>query len=80
MSWSSACDLPATWPAEVPQLFVLLVVIERQNWDAVVNVHAEAKGAVVDNHHVLQAPVGNDAQIFDQPILALNTVLAIEPI
>ena len=62
------------------ELFVLLVVVEGQYWNAVVHVHAKAEGAIVDYNHVFEAPIGYNAQIFDQAIFGLNTVLTIESI
>ena len=64
----------------MPELFIFLVVVEGQYRDAIIHVHAKAEGAIVNYNHVFEASIGYNAQIFDQAIFGLNTVLTIESI
>ena len=62
----------------MPELFIVHVVIKRQYWNTIINIHSKTERAIVYYNHIFQIPVGNYTQIFDQAKLGLNAMLSIK--
>ena len=65
---------------QVLQLYILRVVIEWQDGDAVQHIKTKAQGWVVDTYHVGQLSVLDDSQVFDQSVLGLYAILSVQPV
>ena len=63
---------------EVLQLFILRVIKEWKDRDAVVEVQAEAETRVVYYDHVPQVPIGNDPEILDLSIWRRDAMVSVQ--
>ena len=62
-------------------LLIALLMIERNDWDTVVNLVGERVDRVVDDDHVFHRSIGDDSQILDVVALwSLHAVLPVHPI
>ena len=66
---------------QMHQFLVCLVLIERNDWDAIVQLIAEGVHCVVDYDHILEISVGDDPQILDiDTLIGFDAVVSVETI
>ena len=66
---------------QMHQFLVCLVFIERNDWDAIVQLIAEGVHCVVDYDHILEISVGDDPQILDiDTLIGSDAVVSVETI
>lgn len=63
------------------KLFIFFIVIERNDWDTIVQLVTEGIDCVIDNDHILEIAVGNYSEVlYVNPFFSPDAVLSVESV
>lgn len=62
------------------KFYVLRVLLERRDWDSVVELLPKAVNGIVDDQHVFETDVFENSKVLDVEIVSLNAGLSVEAV